>query len=226
MKSYFVLLCLIITSFATASVAQDKEVTDKTLLTEIINKIELKRKTINVFISDFSQRKEIQPFEEKKHSIGRFTYQSPDKVIWDFFTPEKNKVIMKDSQVYIVMETLKQVQVLLIEENSQFDFLMAGLGTPLENLFKRFNVKCFENSSDQTYRFHLTPATEEFLSVIESFEITIDKKQLIPVSTKLIEVSGDITTMDFSETQINIEIDPKLFDYKIPPDYEIIDYRE
>lgn len=226
MKPYFVLLCLIITSFAAVSVAQDKEVTDKAVVAEIINKIELKRKSINVFISDFSQRKEIQPFEEKRHSIGRFAYQSPDKVIWDFFTPEKNKVVMKDSRVYIVTETLKQVQILFIEENSQFDFLLAGLGTPLENLFKRFNVKCFENSSDQTYRFDLTPATEEFVAIIESFEITIDKKRLVPVSTKLTEVSGDVTTMDFSETQINIEIDPKLFEYKIPPDYEIIDYRE
>ncbi len=226
MKPYFVSLCLIITSFASISVAQDKEIIDKAVIAEIINKIELKRKSINVFVSDFSQRKEIQPFEEKRHSIGRFSYQSPDKVIWDFFTPEKNKVVMKDSRVYIVTENLKQVQILLIEENSQFDFLMAGLGTPLENLFKRFNVKYFENNSDLTYRFHLTPATEEFVSIIESFEIIIDKERLIPVSTKLTEVSGDITTMDFSETQINIDIDPKLFDYKIPTDYEIIDYRE
>jgi len=133
---------------------------------------------------------------------------------------------MKDSRGYIVMEDLKQVQVLFIEENSQFDFLLAGLGTPLENLFERFNVKCFENSLDRTYRFNLTPSTEDFLSIIESFDITIDKKLLIPVSTKLIETSGDVTTMDFSKTQINVDIDPELFDYKIPPDYETIDYRE
>lgn len=203
------------------------QVTDGEEFKSILAALENKRKSICDFSARFTQVKILVPFNDEEKATGTVNYKSPDKIQWEFLTPEPSKVLVKGNRGYIIMDTLKQVQIFNIEKNNQFEFLLAGWSKPLYNYFFDFNVKCFKGSQNGApfYTFVLTPKEAELSRILKQFELTIDGSLLIPNSSKLVEVSGDVTTMLFSQIRINTGITPAFFEYKIPPNYEVVDYR-
>jgi len=216
---------------ATISVSEEtnlKQVTDESEYNRIIREIEDKREQISSFSSEFTQIKTIMPFEETEKASGSFFYKKPMKVVWEFYSPEKNMVILKDKRGFIVTPNLKQVQVFGLEDNNRFKFLLAGLGEPISSFFVEFDVMCFKGGEGENkfYLFRLVPKDTEIAKFMESFEIKVRYEDMVPSFTKLVEKTGDITTLTFAKRKINPAIKESVFEYKIPPEYEVIDYRE
>ncbi len=207
-----------------------QQVTDEKEFKTILELLETKRQAIVDFSATFKQEKILLPFNEKEEATGTIHFKSPDKIKWSFLAPEKNTILVKGETGYIISDDLEQVQVFGLEETNQFDFLLAGFGRPIQNYFFDFNVKCFKGKKDgkQIYRFVLVPKSKEndISQVLKQFEITIDAQSLLLQSSKLTEISGDITYMYFSDTTINQQLDASVFDYKIPSEYQVMDYRE
>ncbi len=204
------------------------QITDEQEFKQIINEIEEHREQIRTFSAEFDQVKTIMPFEETEKANGVFFYKKPMKVVWEFYAPEKNMVILKENRGFIVTPNLKQVQLFSMEQNNRFKFLLAGLGEPLSKFFVEFNVLCFkgEDKSGKFYLFRLSPKDPEMAQIMDNFEVKVSCVNMVPSSTKLVEKTGDITTLTFSQIKINPNIKESVFEYKIPPAYEIIDYRE
>lgn len=204
-----------------------RQVTDEQEFTDIIQQLEAKRQSIQTLAANFQQTKIMMPFEETQYASGVFSYAAPEKCSWSFTEPDTTTVIIKDAQGYIISNELKQVQVFAVDSNNRFDFINAGLAKPLQSFFVDFDVKCFVNETpgDHTYLYKLTPHTEELSAIIESFEIMMDANTLLPQSIKLVETSGDITLLRFSDIVLNAGLEQNHFDYTIPPEYEVIDYR-
>ncbi|MDX9703672.1 MAG: outer membrane lipoprotein carrier protein LolA [Candidatus Auribacterota bacterium] len=232
-RVFFIALILLFAGFF-SGYAQDNEqavVSDGSGLldvTAIMDKLEQKRQSIHHFQSEFEQIKVIMPFEETERSTGLFLFKAPDRVIWEFNQPERTKVLVKGSRGFVISPAVKQVQIFRIDEYNRFDFLLAGLGKPIYQFLDDFSMQCAGDTLEDgtpVYVFVMEPINESLSSVVSQCEITVSAVELVPLSTKIIETSGDITTLIFSGININSDMDDSLFEYVIPPDYEVIDYR-
>lgn len=228
------MFCALFVCTFTASVSAQlyqqtaEPVEDEQGINAILARLEVKRQSISNFEASFEQIKVIMPFEETELAKGGFWFKAPDKVLWEFYEPEKSKVLVKGERGYVIMNDIKQVQIFTFDKHNRFDFLLAGLGTPLQSFVEDFDIRCFTDTRDDglaLYIFVLTPKDEELMGIIQKCEITIDADQLIPLSTKVIEMSGDVTRLLFSDIRINQQLDDEKFTYVIPVDYEVIDYR-
>ncbi|RJP56009.1 MAG: outer membrane lipoprotein carrier protein LolA [Candidatus Auribacter fodinae] len=191
----------------------------------LLARLEETRQTVVSLEARFQQTKVVMPFSEKEYATGSFRYKAPDKSTWSFSGSEKTTVLIKGNRGFIINDTLAQVQIFEIDTNSRFDFIMAGLARPISAFFTDFDVVVFQDTDTAPYRFHLTPKNDDLKAIVSSFDIMFDPQSLLPQSFKLIEASGDITVMFFDEVRLNEPLDDAVFEYKVPPTYEVIDYR-
>ncbi|MCD6460369.1 outer membrane lipoprotein carrier protein LolA [bacterium] len=231
MKKIFFCSFLFVLLFACNSIRANKEfltlVQKPAELKSIIDVLEAHRQSVKSFQSSFKQSRIILPFNDVEKADGDFYFFYPDKIIWEFKSPEKNKILIKGKRGYIIADDLKQVQVFAIDDTSRFDFLLAGLGQPIKTLFDDFDIKCFkgvDNEGTAIYRFSMVPITDNLKDIVKKFELVINARTKNPVSSKLTEVNGDVTELFFENIQINGSLKKSIFEYKIPTDYKVIDY--
>ena len=227
------IIFLFITITTTFAFAQDDPqqripIDDQQNIDAVLAKIEEKRQSIVDFQADFEQIKVIMPFEDTERSTGSFLYKAPDKIIWEFKEPEQSKVLVKGQHGLVIADSVKQVQMFGVDEHNRFDFMLAGLGKSIDQFLDDFSMQCFSETSNDgvpLYIFEMEPKNDDLKGLISKCEITVDAQKLIPVSSKVIEASGDITILIFSGIRINDNLEDTVFSYVIPPDYELIDYR-
>ncbi len=226
--TFFLITMTTTCAFAQGDPQQRVPIDDQQNLDAIMAKIEEKRQSIVDFQADFEQVKVIMPFEDTETATGAFLYKKPDRIIWEFKEPEQSKVLVNGQHGLVITDAVKQVQMFGIDEHNRFDFMLAGLGKSIDQFLDDFSMQCFsETSNDGTplYVFEMEPKNDDLKGVISKCEITVDAQELIPVSSKVIEASGDITILIFSGIRINDNLEDSVFHYVIPPDYELIDYR-
>ena len=227
----FLLTILFITLITVNNVSAENklftEIKNSDEFDSLIETLEAHRQTIKSFESAFKQTRVILPFMDEEKAEGNFYYLYPDKIIWEFKSPEKNKIIVKGDRGFIISDDLKQVQHFEVNESSRFDFLLAGLGKPISSLFDNFDIKCFNGydaQGNEIYYFLMVPVSDDLKTVVKEFELVIDINTKNPVSSKLTEVNGDITELTFEDININGKLGKSFFEYKIPTDYDVIDY--
>ena len=225
--SYILFLFLITFNIAYAEDSLFTEIQNQDEFDSIIQSLEDYRKTVTSFESTFNQTRIILPFMDEEKAQGNFFFLYPDKVIWEFKSPEQSKIIVKGNRGYIISDDLKQVQVFEVNDSNRFDFLLAGLSKPLSSLFDNFEIKCFKGydaEGNEIYYFVMIPTSDDLKSIIKEFELVIDVHTKNPVSSKLTELNGDVTEITFENMKVNGDIKKSFFEYKIPTDYDVIDY--
>ena len=231
MRKFFVAVSLLIGLYGincSAADTQLRQVIDGAEYEDILLRLEAFHKTVTTLSAQFKQVKIIVPFNDTEEATGSFKLQKPDKFTWEFVSPERQKVLVKDNNGYVINPELQQVQIFLVEEDNYITYLLAGISTPISEYYVDFNITCFRGTDAEqpVYRYEMIPKKEDLKNYIQKCELTFSEESLLPVSAKLIEASGDITLITFSGMVVGQPIDETVFSVVIPPDYEVLDYRQ
>ncbi len=161
--------------------------------------------------SGFQQEKYISYLGASVLSEGSFYYQKPNTIRWEYTTPYQYIIIIKDGdlKIYDTKEELNFKQ----KENAFFDQLNMLINNSLTgNVFSedRYEISLMESHSK--FKLKVIPYEEKTRAMIAKVEILFDKQKLKVESLLIHEVSGDNTSIAFSNRKYNILLDQKLFE--------------
>ncbi len=134
--------------------------------------------------ADFTQVKEVRMLKEPQVATGRLSYHAPDKMCWEYISPDTGKWELGNSA------TSPQVQQLLqfIVNTISGDYLQDSAD---------FAVVQEGNT------YLLTPKKRELRQLFQSVQITLNESTHVAEHVVLTEKNGDKSTISFYNVQID-----------------------
>ncbi|HXC92389.1 MAG TPA: outer membrane lipoprotein carrier protein LolA [Geobacteraceae bacterium] len=166
--------------------------------------------------TDFTQEKKMAMFKEKMVMKGRIYLQKPSKIAWHVDSPIRYSVLITDKLIRQWDSDTDKVQEISLAKNPIF-----------QNVLNQMNV-WFSGSygsmldTNTVTVLKTDPLVIEFLpkegniakKVIKNITITFRSDQKYLQQIRILENSGDITTIRFSNTQMNPPLNSTNFEVK------------
>lgn len=172
-----------------------------------------KNDTTNTIISNFKQEKKLDIMDENITTKGKFYFQKPDKLRWEYTDPFKYLVIINKDKVMIDDKGKKSKfdmgnNQLFQQVNDLLVNLVRG------NIFSSDNYRTQFFQNEATYKVELKPKGQDMKEYIREINIVFAKSNLQVEQVKMLEDEGDYTIIDFTEKRLNEEIASHLFKMK------------
>jgi outer membrane lipoprotein-sorting protein len=167
-------------------------------------------KQINTIKSDFEQEKNLSMLSEKIISKGKFWFKKDNLVRMEYTEPFQYLMILNNNNIYI-KDGQKENK---ISANSNKLFKQVNKivvdcvkGTAFSNT--DFAVNVFE--SKQNYLIELSPVAKTLKDIFKNINVIVDKKDYSVHTIEMDELSGDNTTINFINKEINTNLPDALF---------------
>jgi outer membrane lipoprotein-sorting protein len=210
-RSMMLLLVLCFLSQPGAGFADDKSTLaapQQNDLSGLLNNIGKKVSDFTSLKTDFTQEKEMAMFKEKLVLKGRIYLQKPSKIAWHVDSPVRYSVLITDKFIRQWDEDTNKVQEISLAKNPIFQNVLNQLTVWFSgeygSLLAVNEVRVKQND----------PLILEFIpleknisrKVIKSITITFRDDQKYLKRIQIREVSGDMTTITFTNTQLNVPL--------------------
>lgn len=148
---------------------------------------------------------------------GQMTLQRPGKFRWETKNPSKQLLIADGSQVWFYDVDLAQVSVQKqhsLAENSPA-MLLSGTAAKLA---KDYIIRSLKTNEPESIAFKLTPKIQS--NFFQAVELYFSQNRLHKMH--LIDNLNQITEVNFSDVQNNIELNPALFHFHLPKNVDVV----
>jgi outer membrane lipoprotein-sorting protein len=163
--------------------------------------------------TDFIQEKNLAVFKNKIVLKGRIYVQRPDRVAWHVDRPVKYSVLITDRFIRQWDEDTDKVQEISLSGNPVFRIALkqmtAWFSGSFSSLTEEYNIRIVQQ---RPFIIEFMPKEKNFArKVIKSVTITFreDERYLSKITIR--ELSGDVTTISFENTILNIPLDERFF---------------
>lgn len=188
-------------------------------LDALFERVRVEQRAVRSLEARFVQRKESQLLVEPEVSKGSFSYLAPDRVRWEFVSPNPMTVVIDDERMTTWYRDLKRADVLSVGRYSERILQYLGASGTLETLLDYFRVRAtFPRDPSEPYRLSLDPRYPRIAKRIESMDVWIDRERFVPVGLRYVEPDGDVTEYRFTEIEVNADIPPERFELELPAD--------
>ena len=170
---------------------------------------------LKTFQANFEQTVVDSNGEQVQQSAGKVWIQKPGRFRWDYRTPYRQLIVADGKRLWTYDEDLEQATVKPVDDalSSTPAMLLSGF-RPLSEVMNSEPI----DSDDGKRWFSLSPRQSD--SAVEKVRLAFDEDQLV-----IIEVNdsfGNQTRILFSGILRNRELEPGLFELKLPADTDII----
>lgn len=161
--------------------------------------------------SDFTQTKHLDILSEDIVSDGKLYFKANNKLRWEYIKPIQYLIILNNGNITVNDDG--KVSTYDLSANKTFQKINEMVLSSIKGdlLIDETGYKYEFKESKSQYFVQMTPVEKQVQSYIKSIEIFFSKDDLSVSKVKMIENSGDFTTMKFKNQQINATISDKLF---------------
>lgn len=215
MKIFLVITTIVLT-FSVAFAAADNAVEQPLNMPQFMSELGKRASDFKSLKTDFVQEKRMAMFKEKMVMKGRIYLQKPSRIAWHVDSPVRYSVLITDKLIRQWDEDSDKVQEISLAKNPIFQNVLNQMnvwfsgeyGTMLDTN----TVKILKND----------PLVMEFIpkegniakKVIRNITITFRSDQKYLQQIRILENSGDVTTIRFSNTQLNPPLNNSNFEVK------------
>lgn len=183
-------------------------------LSLLLNRIGKKVSDFKTLKTDFTQEKEMAMFKEKLVIKGRIYLQKPNKVAWHVDKPLRYSVLITDKFIQQWDEETNQVQEISLTKNPLFQNVIRQLTVWFSgeygSLLETNDVRLVKRSP---VVLEFSPrANNDARKVIQSITITFRDDETYLQQIRMQELSGDVTTITFTNTLLNAPLDSESFE--------------
>lgn len=176
----------------------------------IQTEINKKAESIQTIKSYFLQEKHLSFLTEPIKSEGLFRYKKVNQLRWEYTKPFKYLIVFTGKKI-VIKDQNKTNE---FDPNSnpvfnQINDLMLGAIKGDLGRTKDFSKSLME--SLKQYKLMLTPQNVTLKTYILGVEIYFEKSDLAVSSIKIVEMTGDFTTIKFTDRKFNEPIDNETF---------------
>ena len=160
--------------------------------------------------ASFTQEKSSALFSEKVVQKGKFNYQAPSKLRWEYTSPKTITLLFDDRKVSVVTDkgVLNNPNKMLNELGAMIINTINGSNL-CDN--KKFDIKFFKNSQDGSYTAQLKPLDKKIQASYSDIQVILNGKSYLAEKVILNENNGDVTTITFSNMKINTTLPEGIF---------------
>jgi outer membrane lipoprotein-sorting protein len=182
----------------------------------------------------FDQVKVSQQFLEETRSSGHLMIQMPDKLRCEYANPDPSTIIFANDTFYQYAPTIKQVDKFRFsspaEARDRLRLLMLGFGVSTQEVLKSYNVELLRKAGDESkdtdpegYLLSFKPINPLIARDYREIRVWFTKS-LRPEKVRLLEVSGDSTTLTIRKFVEQDAIKAKEFELNFPKDVEVVEH--
>lgn len=188
---------------------------------EIAIRLENKLKSLTSLEADFQQYYYSSGLEEPLVGRGKVFIRRPDRMRWEYDSPEKQIFIYKDKYFWLYYPEDKQLIKNAGSSEVQESEIL-GLLSGDFSIVDRYQVTSnpFPTSQKGVYQIKLTPREESQFSYIL---LEIDRESYLLLKAVFFEPTGSKLEYHFSRIKLGQKMPDRLFELKIPPDCQIIE---
>jgi len=188
---------------------------------EVALKLWEKLSSVTSLEANFVQYYYSTQVEEPVAGRGKVFIRRPDRMRWDYSSPEKQIFLIKGELLCIYFPEEKQ----LIKKEANYELQageILGLLAGNVNLLEKYEVSAspFPTNQKNVYQIRLTPREPGQYSYLL---LEIDRKSYLLSTAILFEATGGKLEYHFSQFKLNHKMSDELFEVKIPADCEIIE---
>ncbi|UCF79543.1 MAG: outer membrane lipoprotein carrier protein LolA [Candidatus Eiseniibacteriota bacterium] len=193
-------------------------------LHQFLERVDQKLSSVRSLAASFEQTREIGLTDQTISAKGRLYLQKPGRILLDYVSPERHKLLVHDSVVMIYLPSLKQVQRFSFEGTPEGKNLFV-FWESLEDLKREFTVSAGRGRGDRLRYVEFVPKDEAGAEGFRRLVLGIDPELGLPQVIEVEEVGGDVVKMTLSRIKVNPELKESLFELDLGDEIEIIDYR-
>ncbi len=172
---------------------------------------------IRTLEADFVQRKESVLLLEPERAVGSFYYASPDRVRWEYASPNPISMVIDGERMTTWYRDLGQAEQIDIGRQSQRVLEYLGAGSSLSTLLEYFDVALhMPGDTAAPYELELAPRFERVARRLSSMSLWVDAESYLPVRLHYVEPDGDTTDYRFSDFRVNQGIPAERFELELP----------
>jgi len=209
-----IIFCCMIASFT--AVAQASLESPAALLKQLLN-------TMQSVEARFNQRLKNEQGQALEQSTGRFMLKKPTKLYWEIEGKDARLIVSNGKKVWDFDKVLEQV---IVQDLSKATMsaplvLLSGDAKAIDREFsvQLLPTKNKQCSTQSTRCFMLYPKHKEDQS-FEKIAIGFKKDQLQEM--QLFDPLGQCSEIIFEHVHLNIQLSDALFQFKIPPNVDIL----
>lgn len=188
---------------------------------EVARRLENRLKSITTLRADFRQFYYSNSSPEPMTGQGQVFIRRPNRMRWEYSTPEKQIFLLKDNNFWLYFPEDKQ----LIKNAAQSEVLeseVLGLLSGNFSLSERYRIEFnpFPSDRKNVYQLRLQPVEEGQFSYIL---LEIDRQTWLITKAVFFDPAGGKLEYHFSRMVTGRKIPEEIFDLRLPPDCEIIE---
>ncbi|MDR0602994.1 MAG: outer membrane lipoprotein carrier protein LolA [Bacteroidales bacterium] len=208
-------LILIGISFFGISQPQNYTLLTGTAKTNIETKIKTASQNILSMQCKFTQKKTSTLFQEEAVSKGLLFYKSPNSLRWQYTEPNPLTLIFHKDNAYIQDE-----KGTIVNSNKMLkqlgDFIISNINGNGLTDNGNFKIDYYANEKDKDKNknivwIKLTPVVRRLKEMYVSIQIKMSTVDYLAIEIIMEEISGDKTTITFSDKKINVNIPDSQF---------------
>lgn len=191
-----------------ALLAQHTRVSDSKPFEE---KLKTSAQNIQTLSSDFTQTKHVDVLSEDIESSGHFVYKKQNLLRWEYTEPFVYLIVLNNGKLSIKDE--KNTNTFDLSSNKTFKKINEMITQSLQGSGMLSNPEykheLYEDSKE--YLLKLYPQDKKTQEFMKQIEIYFSKTDYQPKRLKMLETSGDFTTIVFKNRKINETVADRLF---------------
>ena len=196
--------------------------TENETLDRILDRVE-KRYALPGFSARFYQTSVIKDMQIKDTALGRILVKRPDRMKWEYETPEKQIIITDGKQLWIYRPEDRQV---IIGEAPYFfgDGKGAGFLADIKHIRRQFHVSLEKTDAEGVYVLKLLP--EKKTLDISKIYLSISKQTFDVVEIVTFNAYGDETRISLDNFKFLRDPDDALFQFTIPDGTDVLEFQK
>lgn len=188
-------------------------------LEALVERVRLEQSRNKSLEARFVQYQENSLLVAPEESKGVFSYVAPDRVRWEYQTPNQISVVIKNEEMVTWYHDLKRAETVRIGKYSNQVLKYLGASGSLESLLAYFRVSLkMPGKPGEPYRLELTPKYDRIAKRLRQMTLWIDDETFFPARLRYVEADGDSTEYRFTHLRRNAEIPDDRFVLKLPKD--------
>jgi outer membrane lipoprotein carrier protein len=190
-------------------------------LDALIAEVVQRQRDLQSLRADFKQFKTSDMLLEPLESRGEFEFVAPDRVRWDYASPDPMIVVFADDILTTYHPEQRRAERIKVADRHQ-RLVRALAGTqPLDELASQFAIALEDRGAPAPYRLTLTPTHRALKKRLQEVVIDVDRQLLLPVTVEYRGAEGDVTRYEFRDLQLDPAIELSRFQLDLGADVEI-----
>lgn len=166
----------------------------------------------NTMTANFLQSKTISILDETVQSEGHVFFRNKDQLCWEYVKPYSYKFVINGDKILI--DNGKDQNIMDSNSNKLFGEIKKMILSTMNG--KSDRLKGFDQTffiNNQFMLISLTAKSKEMRSLMSGVKLYFDKNSCVIDKIEILEESGDNTTIQLKDKQINTPIKDEIFTF-------------